>query len=327
MQSRPFGNAGFSISDVSFGAWAIGGSWGTVDDDESRRALHRAIDLGCNFIDTADVYGDGRSEKLVASVLASRKERVYVATKAGRRLRPHQPEGYTLENLRAFVDRSRANLCVETLDLLQLHCPPTPVYSMPSVFDALDALVHEKRIARYGVSVETVDEAMTAITRNPRVSSVQIILNMLRLKPLETFLPEAHKRGVAVIARVPLASGLLTGKLSPTSTFPSDDHRTFNRFGESFDVGETFSGVPLESAFEAVESLRAIVPAGMTMAQFALAWVLSQKGVTCVIPGAKSPAQVEDNTRASGVLLTTEQQAFVQKVYDRVVRPHVHHRW
>lgn len=327
MQYRPFGNAGFSVSDVSFGAWAIGGSWGTVDDDESRRALHRAIDLGCNFIDTADVYGDGRSEKLVASVLSSRKERVYVATKAGRRLRPHQPEGYSLENLRAFVDRSRENLRVETLDLLQLHCPPTPVYSMTSVFDALDALVHEKRIARYGVSVETVDEAMTAITQNPRVCSVQIILNMLRLKPLEAFLPEAHARGVAVIARVPLASGLLTGKLSATSTFPSDDHRTFNRFGESFDVGETFSGVPLEFAFEAVESLRTIVPAGVSMAQFALAWVLSQKGVTCVIPGAKSPSQVDENTGASGVSLSAEQQAFVQKVYDHVVRPHVHHRW
>lgn len=327
MQYRPFGNAGFSISDVSFGAWAIGGSWGTVDDEESRRALHRAIDLGCNFIDTADVYGDGRSERLVASVLKSRSERVYVATKAGRRLRPHTPEGYSLENLRSFVDRSRENLGVDSLDLLQLHCPPSPVYAMSSVFDALDALVHEKRIARYGVSVETVDEAMTAITRNPRVSSVQIILNMLRLKPLEGFLPEAQKRGVAVIARVPLASGLLTGKLSATSTFPADDHRTFNRFGESFDVGETFSGVPLEFAFEAVESLRTVVPAGMSFAQFALAWVLSQQGVTCVIPGAKTPAQVDENTKASGVSLTAEQQAFVQKVYDHVVRPHVHHRW
>lgn len=327
MQYRPFGNAGFSISDVSFGAWAIGGSWGTVDDEESRRALHRAIDLGCNFIDTADVYGDGRSERLVASVLKSRTERVYVATKAGRRLRPHTPEGYSLENLRSFVDRSRENLGVDALDLLQLHCPPSPVYAMSSVFDALDALVHEKRIARYGVSVETVDEAMTAITRNPRVSSVQIILNMLRLKPLDGFLPEAHKRGVAVIARVPLASGLLTGKLSATSTFPADDHRTFNRFGESFDVGETFSGVPLEFAFEAVESLRTVVPAGMSFAQFALAWVLSQQGVTCVIPGAKTPAQVDENTKASGVSLTAEQQAFVQKVYDHVVRPHVHHRW
>jgi aryl-alcohol dehydrogenase-like predicted oxidoreductase len=327
MQYRPFGNAGFSVSDVSFGAWAIGGSWGKVDDEQSRRALHRAIDLGCNFIDTADVYGDGHSEKLIASVLSSRKERVYVATKAGRRLRPHQPEGYTLGNLRAFVDRSRANLQVDTLDLLQLHCPPTPVYSMTSVFDALDTLVHEKRIARYGVSVETVDEAITAITKHPRVCSVQIILNMLRLKPLERFLPEAHARGVAVIARVPLASGLLTGKLTPQSTFPPDDHRTFNRFGESFDVGETFSGVPLEVAFEAVEALRSIVPAGMTMAQFALAWVLSQRGVTCVIPGAKTPAQVDENTGASGIVLSAEQQALVQQIYDRIVRPHVHHRW
>ncbi len=327
MQYRPFGSAGFSVSDVSFGAWAIGGSWGTVDDDESRRALHRAIDLGANFIDTADVYGDGRSEQLVASVLKERKERVYVGTKAGRRLRPHTPEGYTLANLRAFVDRSRAQLAMDTLDLLQLHCPPTPVYAMASVFDALDELVHEKRIARYGISVETVEEAMTAITHQPRIASVQIILNALRLKPLERFLPEAARRNVAVIARVPLASGLLTGKLSPTTQFPADDHRTFNRHGESFDVGETFSGVPLEFAFEAVESIKRVVPEGMTMAQFALAWVLAQHGVTCVIPGAKTAAQVDDNVGASGLALTDAQLAHVAQVYNHVVRPHVHHRW
>lgn len=327
MHYRPFGATGWNVSDVSFGAWAIGGSWGTVDDDASRRALHRAIDLGTNFIDTADVYGDGRSERLVADVLRARSERVYVATKAGRRLSPHTADGYTLENLRAFVDRSRKNLAVDTVDLLQLHCPPTAVYSDARAFDALDTLVHEERIQRYGVSVETVDEALTAITKHPRVASVQIILNALRLKPTEVFLGEAMKRNVAVIARVPLASGLLTGKLSPTSTFPSDDHRTFNRFGESFDVGETFSGVPLEFAFEAVEALRSAVPSGMSMAQFALAWVLSQPGTSCVIPGAKSEQQVDDNVGASGKTLDPSALARVRAVYDHVVRPHVHHRW
>jgi aryl-alcohol dehydrogenase-like predicted oxidoreductase len=327
MHLRPFGKSGLTVSDVSFGAWAIGGSWGTVSDDESRAALHRAIDLGTNFVDTADVYGDGRSERLVASVLAERKERVFVATKAGRRLAPHTADGYSLENLRRFVDRSRENLRVASLDLLQLHCPPTTVYSNDGVFDALDTLVSEGRVQRYGVSVETCDEALTAITRHPNVASVQIILNALRLKPLERFLPEACARGVAVIARVPLASGLLTGKLSATSTFPPDDHRTFNRFGESFDVGETFSGVPLEFAFEAVEALRAAVPEGWTMARFALAWCLSQQGVSCVIPGAKNPQQVEDNVGASGLTLTDDQLALVRSVYERIVAPHVHHRW
>lgn len=327
MQYRPFGSAGFSVSDVSFGAWAIGGSWGEVDDQQSRRALHRAIELGCNFIDTADVYGDGRSERLVGAVLKERSERVYVATKAGRRLSPHRAEGYTLDNLRGFVDRSRTNLAMDTLDLLQLHCPPTAVYSDRRVFDALDQHVHEGRIARYGVSVETVDEAMTAITQHPRVASVQIILNALRLKPLDVFLPEAARRGVAVIARVPLASGLLTGRITAETTFAADDHRTFNRHGESFDVGETFSGVPLGFALEAVEALARSVPEGASMAQFALAWVLAQHGVSCVIPGAKSPEQVEDNARASGLTLTAEQLAHVRAVYDHVVRPHVHHRW
>ena len=327
MHYRPFGKTGWDVSDVSFGAWAIGGSWGTVDDDASRRALHRAIDLGTNFIDTADVYGDGRSERLVADVLRSRSERVWVATKAGRRLSPHTAEGYTLDNLRAFVDRSRQHLAVDTIDLLQLHCPPTAVYSDARVFDALDTLVEQRWITHYGVSVETVEEALTAIRQHPRVASVQIILNALRLKPTEVFLAEAQERGVAVIARVPLASGLLTGKLSAASSFPPDDHRTFNRFGESFDVGETFSGVPLEFAFEAVEALRPAVPAGWSMAQFALAWVLSQPGTSCVIPGAKTEQQVEDNAAASGRSLDDSALALVRSVYNHVVRPHVHHRW
>jgi aryl-alcohol dehydrogenase-like predicted oxidoreductase len=327
MKLRPFGSTGWQVSEISFGAWAIGGSWGTVDDDESRRALHRAIDLGTNFIDTADVYGDGRSERLVGEVLASRSERVYVGTKVGRRLQPHRAENYELEPLRACVDRSRKNLGVEQLDLLQLHCPPSRVYEEDRAFDALDQLVLEGRIAHYGVSVETVDEALVTLARRPRVASVQIVLNAMRLKPTERVLPEAARRGVAVIARVPLASGLLTGKLSATSSFPSDDHRTFNRQGESFDVGETFSGVPLEFAFEAVDALRAALPPGFTMAQLALAWVLAQPGVTCAIPGAKTPAQVEENLAASELSLPTSALERVRAIYDHILRPHVHHRW
>jgi aryl-alcohol dehydrogenase-like predicted oxidoreductase len=327
MRYRPLGSTGLEVSEVSFGAWAIGGSWGAVDDGASREALHRAIDRGVNFIDTADVYGDGRSERLIGEVLSSRRERVLVATKAGRRLNPHEARGYTLENLRRFVDRSRENLRTPALDLLQLHCPPSEVYRDDRVFDALDTLVSEGRIARYGVSVETCDEALEVLATRPRVASLQIILNALRLKPLARVLPEARARGVGILARVPLASGLLTGKIARDAVFAPDDHRAFNRHGEAFDVGETFSGVPLEAAFEAVDALREVLGPGDSMARFALAWCLAQPGVSCVIPGARSAAQVDENVGAMDFTITDEQRERVRAVYERVVAPHVAHRW
>ncbi|MGC8778197.1 MAG: aldo/keto reductase, partial [Candidatus Caldatribacteriaceae bacterium] len=324
---RIFGRCGFSVSEVGFGAWAIGGSWGKVEEDDARRALHRAVDLGMNFIDTADVYGDGRSEKLIAQVLRSRKERVFVATKAGRRLSPHVPEGYTAENLEKFVDRSLQNLEVETIDLLQLHCPPTPVYYMPEVFEALDGLVKKGKIRFYGVSVEKVEEALKAI-EYPGVRSVQIIFNLFRQRPAELFFQEARRRRVAVIARVPLASGLLTGKITPETTFPPDDHRNFNRQGQAFDRGETFAGVGLEKGFQAVDELRKLLPVGFTLAQLALKWILMFPEVTTVIPGAKNARQAEENAWASTLPpLSEETMEAIKRLYDTTIRAGVHHRW
>jgi aryl-alcohol dehydrogenase-like predicted oxidoreductase len=328
MQYRELGRTGWKVSEISFGAWAIGGSWGPVDDATSLAALHRALDLGVNFIDTADVYGDGRSERLVGRVLRERRETVYVATKAGRRLIPHTAEGYTRENLAVFVERSLRNLGVEAIDLLQLHCPPTAVYHRPEVFAALDDLVRAGRVRHYGVSVETVDEALTAVRQYPNVQSVQIIFNLFRTKPVEVFFAEAARRRVGVLARVPLASGLLTGKFSARSTFDPEDHRHFNRRGEAFDVGETFSGVDYATGLEAVEALRPLVPAGATLAQFALRWILMFPEVTCAIPGAKTPAQVEENLAAAALPpLPPEAMARAREVYDRFIRASVHERW
>jgi len=289
--------------------------------------LHKAIDCGVNFIDTADVYGDGHSERLVAKVLKERKEKIHVATKAGRRLDPHVAGGYNRENLTAFVERSLKNLDTEAIDLLQLHCPPTEVYYRPEVFGAMDDLVRAGKVRYYGVSVEKVEEALKAI-EYPNVQTVQIIFNMFRHRPAELFFSQAQQRKVGILARVPLASGLLTGKMTPQSAFAPDDHRAFNRYGESFDVGETFSGVDFRTGLEAVEELRPLVPPGATMAQFALRWILMFDAVSCVIPGAKRPAQAEDNVRASELPpLSEETMAQVRAIYDTYIRPLVHQRW
>lgn len=328
MQKNPFGPTGRDVTRIGFGAWAIGGTWGDVPLDDAEAALHAALDAGITFIDTADVYGDGRSEKIIRDVLAARGgERPFVATKAGRRLMPHVAAGYNGANIEAFIDRSLTNLGVERLDLVQLHCPPTPVYSDPAIFEALADIRARGKIAAWGVSVETIDEAMTAI-RQPGVVSVQIIYNLFRQRPAEVFFREAQARNVAVIARVPLASGLLTGKMSADSTFAADDHRSFNRNGEAFDKGETFSGVPFDVALEAVEELRALVPADVPMAAFALRWILMEPAVSVVIPGAKTAAQAQANAAADALPpLSPQVMQAAREVYDRRIAPHVHHLW
>jgi aryl-alcohol dehydrogenase-like predicted oxidoreductase len=327
MNYRQLGRTDMRVSEISFGAWAIGGDWGHVKDEESYAALNRAVDLGVNFIDTADVYGDGRSERLIARLLKERKEEIFVATKAGRRLSPHTADGYNRANLEAFVHRSLRNLGADSIDLLQLHCPPTEVYQRSEVFRALDELRRKGKIRYYGVSVEKVAEALKA-TEYADLQSVQIIFNMFRLKPATEFFPKAKERKVGVIGRVPLASGLLTGKISAQTKFPEDDHRNFNRHGEAFDVGETFSGVNLETGLKAVEELRTIVPQGATLAQIALRWILMFDSVTCVIPGAKRPEQVEENVRAALLPpLSNGIMSKVQTVYDRLIRPEVHARY
>lgn len=315
------------VSEVSFGAWAIGGGWGRVSDLESYAALGHAIDLGVNFIDTADVYGDGHSEQLIGRLLKERKEEIFVATKAGRRLSPHTADGYNQGNLESFVGRSIRNLGVDSIDLLQLHCPPTEVYYRPEVFRTLDALKQKGKIRYYGVSVEKVSEALKAL-EYPDLQSVQIVFNMFRLKPATEFFPEAKKRKVGVITRVPLASGLLTGKMTPQTEFPEDDHRSFNRFGQAFDVGETFSGVDFEAGLRAAEELKAIVPQGVTLAQIALRWILMFDAVTCAIPGAKRPEQVDENLKAATLSpLSTGTMDKVQETYNRLIRPQMHARY
>ena len=328
MHYRTLGKTGFKVSEVSFGAWAIGGSWGEVSDDDSLKALHRAIDTGVNFIDTADVYGDGRSERLVAQLRKERpRDTIHVATKAGRRLSPHNAAGYNAANLEAFIDRSLKNLATDSLDLVQLHCPPREVYSRSEVFGALDDLTRKGKIKHYGVSVQLVDEALKAI-EYPNVKTVQIIFNLFRHKPAEKFLPLAEAKNIGVLARVPLASGLLTGKITKDSQFAKDDHRNFNRHGEAFDVGETFSGVDFDTALKAVDELKKLLPPGVSMAQFALKWILMDGGVTCVIPGAKRPEQVEDNGKASALPdLSQETMRQCQAIYDRYIRSLVHDRW
>ncbi|MFI6096590.1 aldo/keto reductase [Lentzea sp. NPDC051213] len=324
MEKRIAGRLNRQVGVVGLGCWQLGADWGEVDESEALALLHAAADTGVDFFDTADVYGDGRSETLVGRFLKERQGDVFVATKMGRRLPAQTTEGYNRENFLAWNDRSRRNLGVDTLDLVQLHCPPTPVYDRDEVFDTLDEMVEQQRIAAYGVSVEKVEEALAAI-RRPHVASVQIILNAFRLKPLEEVLPAAQEAGVAIIARVPLASGLLSGKYDRATTFGADDHRNYNRNGEAFDVGETFSGVPYEVGLEAVERLRALVPAGATMAQFALRWIADRPGVTVVIPGARNVEQARANSQAAG--LQPVDHAAVAAVYDELIRPHVHDRW
>lgn len=325
MQYRELGRTGWKLSTVSFGAWAIGGSWGGVDDAGALAALHRALDLGVNFFDTADVYGDGRSERLLARLRRERSEPFYVATKVGRRQQPHAAEGYL--DLAAFVERSLRNLETEAIDLLQLHCPPTPVYYMPEVFGALDDLVRAGKLRHYGVSVEKVEEGIKAMDF-PGVQSVQIIYNLFRQRAAEVFLPLAAQRRVGVLARLPLSSGMLTGKLTAQSEFASDDHRQFNREGAAFDRGETFSGLDYAAGLAAVEALRPLVPAGQTLAQMALRWILMHPAVTCTIPGARRVEQVQDNVAAADLpALAPETLARITGVYDRQVRPLVHTRW
>jgi aryl-alcohol dehydrogenase-like predicted oxidoreductase len=327
MQYRPLGRTGFTVSTISFGAWAIGGTWGPVDDADSMAALHAALDAGVNFFDTADVYGDGRSERLLARLKRERREPFHVATKAGRRLSPHTADGYTKRNLTDFVERSLHNLENDAIDLLQLHSAPTDVYYRPEVFGALDDLVREGKVRHYGVSVERVEEGLKAI-EFPGVQSVQIIFNMFRQRPIERFFPEALRRQVGILARVPLASGMLTGKLTPTSTFDADDHRTFNRQGEAFDRGETFSGVDYDLGLSVVDDLRPLVPSGMTLAQMALRWTLMFDAVTCAIPGGKTPKQVQENVSAADLPpLSGDTMAAVQALYDVRLAPHVHQRW
>jgi aryl-alcohol dehydrogenase-like predicted oxidoreductase len=332
VQYRMLGRTGLSVSAVSFGAWAIGGSWGEVDDEESMRTLHAAIDSGVNFIDTADVYGDGRSERLVARLRRERPgDTIYVATKAGRRLPVQTREGYSRGNLVDWIDRSLMNLQMEALDLLQLHCPPTPVFSDPGVYGILDDLVAAGKILHYGVSVERVDEARAAIA-HPGVETVQIIYNMFRLKPAETFFAEAIAGDVGILARVPLASGLLTGKLTPASAFAADDHRRFNREGEAFDKGETFSGVPYDVGLAAVDELRGALQGGLlngaTLAQLALRWTLMFDAVTCAIPGARTPDQARANAAAADLPpLDHHAMDAVRRIYQDRIAPHVHSQW
>jgi aryl-alcohol dehydrogenase-like predicted oxidoreductase len=324
---RRFGRIGWEVSEIGFGAWAVGGEWGTVDDGQSIAAMKKALELGVNFFDTADVYGDGRSERLMQRLRKETSAAFHVVTKAGRRLKPHVAAGYDKDNLTAFVERSLKNIGVESLELVQLHCPPTDTYYRPETFAALDDLKKAGKIQHYGVSVERVEEGLKAL-EFPNVESIQIIFNMFRQRPAAGFLAEAARRGVATIIRVPLASGMLTGKLTAESTFARDDHRNFNRQGEAFDVGETFSGVPYEVGLKAVEELKSLVPAGASLAQLALRWILMFDGVSSIIPGGKTPRQVEDNSGASALPpLTDQQMRSVRAVYDRYIRASVHQRW
>jgi aryl-alcohol dehydrogenase-like predicted oxidoreductase len=326
MDTRELGSVG-SVTEVGLGTWEIGGDWGTVGEAEGREAVRTALDAGVNFLDTADVYGDGRSERLIREVLADREEEPIVATKAGRRLDPHEAERYTAENIEQFVDRSLSNLGVDSLDLVQLHCPPTETYYRPETFRALRDLRDRGKIDHYGVSVEKVEEGLKAI-EYPGVETVQIIFNPFRQRPAELFFREADRRDVGVIVRVPLASGLLTGTLSREDTFPEDDHRNFNRHGEAFDVGETFAGIPFETGLEAVEALRPAVPDGMSMAQFALRWILDHDAVTTVIPGSTTPEHIRSNVAAADLdPLPEAAHDRVDEVYREYVREHVHHRW
>jgi len=327
MQYRKLGKTNFKVSEVSLGAWQIGGSWGDVSDEDAERVVHAAIQSGINFIDTADVYGDGRSERFIAKVLSETKEQVFVATKAGRRLQPHTVDGYNRANLTAFVERSLKNLRREVLDLVQLHCPPTGVYYEPEVFAVLDELKQAGKILYYGVSVEKVEEALKAI-EYPGLATVQIIFNIFRQRPKDLFFPLAQQRDVGILVRLPLSSGLLSGKITRHTAFAADDHRNYNRHGEQFDRGETFSGVDFDVALDAVEEIRRLLPDGISMANFALRWILDHEAVSCVIPGARNEGQVVQNADASALPpLTGEQMAALEKLYDTKIRSLVHQRW
>lgn len=327
MKYNPLGRTGFSVSEVSFGAWAIGGGWGSTKDEDSLAALHTAAEAGVNFFDTADAYGMGRSEKLLSRLKREINSDIYIATKVGRRLKPHTAEKYTPEAIRLFIEESLNNMKLEELDLLQLHCPPADVYYRPEIYEALDKIQKEGLIRNYGVSVERVEEALKVI-EYPGVKTVQIVFNMFRQRPAELFFKEAKKKNIGIIVRVPLASGLLTGKMDRNTRFSKDDHRNFNLHGEAFDVGETFAGVPFEAGIDAVEELKKIKPEGLTMAQFALKWILMNDAVSCVIPGSKKPYQVKDNTAASDAPpLGSETMQQAALIYEKYIKKHVHYRW
>ena len=327
MNYRTLGRTSWKVSEISFGAWAIGGTWGNVDDNESLAALNKALDLGVNFFDTADVYGDGRSEQLLAKLKKERSEEFHIATKAGRRLNPHTAEGYNKKNLTSFIERSLKKLNTEAIDLLQLHCPPTEVFYNPEVFGILDDLVKEGKLLNYGVSVEKIEEALKAI-EFPNVKTVQIIFNMFRQRPADLFFEQAKKKQIGILARVPLSSGMLTGKFTKDSKFEDDDHRKFNRNGEDFDKGETFSGVDYNLSLKAVEELKAVCPKGMSLTQFALKWILMFDAVTCAIPGAKRPIQAEENISASDFPALSEQSMNdVKSIYEKYIKKNVHHLW
>jgi aryl-alcohol dehydrogenase-like predicted oxidoreductase len=327
MEQRPLGRTGAEVSVVGLGTWQLGGDWGNVDEETAREVLEAALDAGVTLLDTADVYGGGRSEERIRVALAPRADRPFVATKAGRQANPHTAEQYSPQNLRGWIDQSRRNLGVETLDLVQLHCPPTEVYSDQRVYDALDSFVDDGSIAAYGVSVETVAEGLTAL-QHPGVATIQVILNIFRRKPLEELLPAAARSGVGILARVPLASGLLTGKYDESTTFPPDDHRNFNRNGEAFDVGETFAGVPFEVGVAAARDVAEIAGDAVPTAAFALRWVIDQPGVTTVIPGARNVTQVRGNVAAATLApLSDSQLSDLERVYDERIRAHVHDRW
>jgi aryl-alcohol dehydrogenase-like predicted oxidoreductase len=327
MKYRRLGKTNFEVSEVSLGTWQLGEGWGSVSDEDAVRVLQAGLDHGINFFDTADVYGDGRSERFIAQVLAKHTEKVYVATKAGRRLQPHNPDGYNRKNLTAFVERSLANLKRDSLDLLQLHCPPTEIYYRPEVFDALEELKQAGKILHYGVSVEKVEEALKA-SEYLGIATVQIIFNVFRQRPKELFFPLAQKRDIGILVRLPLASGLLGGKITRETQFAPDDHRRYNRYGERFDRGETFSGVDLDVALDAVDQIRRLVPANVSMANFAMRWILQHEEVSCVIPGARNADQVIENAQASGLPpLSPEQMQTLSKIYQENIRALVHHRW
>lgn len=328
MQAKEFGRSGRRVSEIGFGAWAIGAAWGEVNDEEALAALHTALDAGVTFIDTADVYGDGHSERLIAKVMKERGGvRPFIATKAGRRLPQQSVEGYSAENLSTWVDRSLKNLETDCLDLVQLHCPPTDLYYHPEVFERLDRLVEKGKIRNYGVSVERVEEALKAI-EYPDVVSVQIIFNAFRQRPIEHFFQQALDKKVAIIARVPLASGLLSGKFKKDSKFEANDHRLFNRNGEAFDVGETFSGVPYEVGLEAVEKVRPLVSGDTPMAKFALRWILMFDAVTVAIPGARTPAQARSNAEAAELpAISHSAMEEIGSIYDTYIKQYVHQRW
>ena len=326
MKYREFSNLGWKVSEIGIGCWAIGSEWGDVSENDAKDALYASLDNGINFFDTADVYGDGRSEKIIGEVLKNSNEKIYVATKAGRRLNPHNADGYNLKNIESFIDRSLSNLGVDIIDLVQLHCPPSEICGKPETYEMMDEIVKKGKIKYYGVSVEKVSEALDAI-KHPNVKSIQIIFNIFRQKPSEIFFHEAKKNNVAIIARVPLASGLLTGKMNNNSSFPKNDHRNYNINGDAFDVGETFSGVNFSKGLEAVEELKKIIPNGFSLTDLALKWILSHPEVTVVIPGAKNKIQAELNVKASELSDISSIKESIKEIYSKYFKKDIHSNW